>query len=387
MVPGTICNVYMRLRPTYARIDLSALKHNYNQVLRRLPAGTGVLAVVKADGYGHGAVPAAKALEECGAAGLGVATVEEGVELREAGIKTRVLVLQGLLGMGEGAAKVLLEHKLTPVIHNVSTLSLWNSLVGTRDRKLPVHIKLDTGMTRLGVTPKGLGPLLEALKNCQALRFEGVMTHLAFREDEKYTRHQLNLFNEMGGQIQKKFGKVPIGHIANSAAVMEGAPIQMDWAENCWVRPGIMLYGISPYPSFSTKADLKPVMRLVSQIALVKNVPAGTKVSYNCTFTAKRPTRVGVVPIGYADGYPFSASGKAKALVEGRRVPVLGRVTMDLIMIDLTDLPLANVGREVVLFGKQKTETITAEEVAEWSQTIAYEIITRVSKRIPRIYA
>ncbi|MBI4124642.1 MAG: alanine racemase [Deltaproteobacteria bacterium] len=377
----------MRLRPTFAQIDLSALKHNYNRVLRSLPKNCGVLAVVKADAYGHGAVTVAKALEGLGTAGLGVATVEEGVELRQAKVAAKVLILQGLLGMGEAAAKVLLEHKLTPVIHNVSTLSLWNSLGGSRDRRLPVHLKLDTGMTRLGVTSKGLALLLETLQKCPALKLEGVMTHLAFREDEKYTRHQLKLFNEMGEQIQKIFGKVPVGHIANSAAVMNGSPVTMDWAEKCWARPGIMLYGIPPYPAYAGKGDLEPVMRLVSQIALTKNVPAGTKVSYNCTFTTTRPTRIGVVPIGYADGYPFSASGKAKVLVEGKRLPVLGRVTMDLIMIDLTDLPAAQVGSEVVLIGKQKQAAITADELAEWSGTIAYEIVTRVSKRIPRIYS
>lgn len=378
----------MHLRPTYAQIDLSALKANYNQVLQRLPAGGGVLAVVKADAYGHGAVPVAKTLERLGVACMGVATVEEGIELRQAKIITKIVILQGLLGMGEEAAKVLLEHKLTPVIHNVSTLALWDRLAKQSKQKLPIHLKLDTGMTRLGVTPKGLGPLLETLRKCEGLKLEGVMTHLAWRESEDYTKHQLKLFKEMGEAIQKTLGKVPIGHIANSASVLAGSPIEMDWAEHWWARPGIMLYGIPPYPAYANKVDLQPTMRLVSQIALIKNVPRGTKISYNATFTTTRPTRLGVVPIGYADGYPFSASGRgAQVLVEGKRLPVLGRVTMDMIMIDLTDVPSAQVGAEVVLFGKQKQAAITADEVAAWSQTIAYEIVTRVAKRIPRVYA
>lgn len=382
----------MQLRPTRAVIDLSALKHNYDEVVKRLPKGCEVIAMVKADGYGHGAVPVAKSLSDCGVAALGVATVEEGVELREAQIRTPILVLQGLLGMGESAAKVLLEYKLTPVIHSVSTLSLWERLGKTIDhrpltidRKLPVHLKVDTGMTRLGVTPHSLPSFLTAFKNCRHLKLEGVMTHLAWRENSVYTRHQLKLFKEMGEQIQKSLGPVSIWHLANSASVIEGSPITFDWPGKYWARPGIMLYGIPPYPSYQKKVDLKPVLSLVSQVALVKMISKGTKVSYNCTYTTKRPTRLGVVPIGYADGYPWAASGRSQVLVSGVRVPLLGRVTMDMIMIDLTDVPTAKVESEVVLLGRQGKETISADQLAQWSQTFAYEIVTRISKRIPRV--
>jgi len=381
----------MHFRPTQAVIDLKALKHNFNEVLKRLPAKADVIAVVKADAYGHGAVPVAKALVESGAMALGVATVEEGVELREAGIKprrgpfgTQILILQGLLGMGESAAKVLLEHQLTPVIHSVSTLSLWNSLA---EKQLPIHLKVDTGMTRLGVTPQSLPAFLEAFKKCSHLKLEGVMTHLAWRENEEYTKHQIRLFKEMGEQIRNSLGEIPLWHVANSAAVLDGSPIEFEWASRYWVRPGIMLYGIPPYPQYRNKADLKPVMSLVSQIALIKNVPAGTKISYNCTYTTTRASRLGVIPIGYADGYPWSASGKAEVLVCGRRVKVLGRVTMDMMMIDLTDVAEANVGSEIILIGQQGKEEITADAVAKWAGTIAYEIVTRISKRIPRTYS
>lgn len=375
----------MNLRPTFAKIDLAALKHNYNQVLRRVPHQCQVLAMVKADAYGHGAVPVAKTLAECGVAALGVATVEEGVELREAGIQAEVLVLQGLLGMGEAAAKVLVEHKLTPVIHSISTLSLWETLCDYQ--QLPIHLKVDTGMTRLGITPQALPSFLDAFKKCSHLKLEGVMTHLAWRENALYTKRQIQLFKEMGEAIQKCLGEVPIWHLANSASVIDGSPIEFSWPGKYWVRPGIMLYGIPPYPSYQNKVDLKPVLSLLSQVALIKSVPKGTKVSYNCTYTTKRPTRLGVVPIGYADGYPWSASGKSQVLVEGRRVPVLGRVTMDMIMIDLTDVSASKVGSEAVLLGSRGKETITADQLAKWAGNIAYEIVTRISKRIPRVYS
>ncbi len=383
----------MQLRPTQAIIDLNALKHNYSQVLKHLPKRCKVIGVVKADAYGHGAVPVAKTLEGCGVKSFGVATVEEGIELRQAGIRSQILILQGLLGMGEAAAKVLLEHQLTPVIHSVSTLGLWERLrrttdkgQRTTDKKLPVHLKVDTGMTRLGITPQALPQFLEAFKQCRHLKLEGVMTHLAWRENEEYTRSQTDLFKEMGELIQKAVGKIPVWHLANSAAVLDGSPVEFPWAGEYWVRPGIMLYGIAPYPQYSDKADLKPVMSLASQIALIKHVPTGTKISYNCMYTTSRPSRLGVIPIGYADGYPWSASGKSMVLVEGKKVPVLGRVTMDMIVIDLTDLPEAKIGSETILMGKQGKETITADDLAHWAGTIPYEIVCRVSKRMPRVY-
>lgn len=385
----------MQFRPTRAEINLAALQANLQQVKAKIPKTCGVIAMVKADAYGHGAVPVAKTIEKSGISAFGVATVEEGVELREAGIKTKILILQGLLGQGEAAAKVLLEHQLTPVIHSVGTLQLWNTLSKNSRQPLAVHLKIDTGMTRLGVTLQTLPSILNAFQQSKQVKLEGVLTHLAWQKDQKYTRDQTQLFQEMGEQIQKTLGKIPIWHVANSAAVMSGEPIEFPWtgpprlageAGQSWVRPGIMLYGIPPYPDYASKIPLQPVMSLVSQIALIKNVPAKTKVSYNCTFETKRPSRIGVIPIGYADGYPLSASNRAEILVEGKRAPVIGRVTMDMIMADLTDLPEAHVGSEVVLLGKQGKDAISADQLAGWGETIPYEIVCRVSKRMPRVY-
>lgn len=377
----------MNFRPTHAVIDLEALRHNYQEVTKRLPKKTGVLTMVKADAYGHGAVPIAKTFEACGAACLGVATVEEGVELRQAGIRTKILVMGGLWGAGKEAAEALLKNCLTPVVHSTGVIELLSQYAQrTTHDVIHVHLKIDTGMSRLGITLQALPQVLETLKKNPQVKLEGVMTHLAWRQNKEYTAQQTKVFKEAGAKVLEALGKVPIWHIANSAAVIEGSPIECPWAGQYWVRPGIMLYGIPPYPEFFSKANLKPVMSLKSKVALMKNVPAGTKVSYNCTFTTKRASCIGVVPIGYADGYPWSVSNKAHVLVLGKRVSVLGRVTMDMIMIDLTDLPSAKVGDEVVLLGAQGKEEINADELAGWAGTIPYEIACRVSKRMPRIY-
>ncbi|MDP2599551.1 MAG: alanine racemase [Deltaproteobacteria bacterium] len=393
----------MQLRPTHAVIDLAALKHNYHEAQKRLPKNCGILTMVKADAYGHGAVPVAQVFEKEGCAALGVATVEEGIELREGGLKSQILVVGGLLGKGKEGAEAILKYHLTPVVHSAGVIDLLEEVVtryqvpGTR---YSVHLKVDSGMTRLGVTPKALPQLLERLKAASHLKLEGVMTHLAFRQNAEYTKEQLRVFKTEGEKIVQELGEIPVWHIANSAAVMDGPfdRLRVSGAldergsslcserQKYWARPGIMLYGIPPYPEYSKKADLKSVLSLISKIVLIKRVPRGTKVSYNCTYTTTRESRIGVVPIGYADGYPWSLSGKAHVLVGGKKIPVLGRVTMDMIMVDVTDLSEAEVGSEVVLLGNQKKESISADQLAAWAGTIGYEIVCGVSKRIPRIY-
>lgn len=376
-------------RPTRVGIHLKALEKNYRTVLRRLPKNASVLAMVKADAYGHGAVPVAQSLAAAGCRAFGVATVEEGMELRAAGIEQEILVQGGLSGSGEEAARAMRLHRLTPVVHSTSVLTLLESLAARENsfKPWPIHLKLDTGMTRLGVTPQALPFCLETLKNSPHLKLEGVMTHLAFRFDEEFTKSQETLFRKMGSAVQKVVGKIPVWHLANSAAVLRGGPmIAGVESEECWVRPGIMLYGISPYPEYATP-ELEPVMSIGSKVMLIKNVPAATPVSYNATFVTKRPSRIGVIPIGYADGLPWNAAKAAPyVLVLGKRCPVLGRITMDMIMIDLTDHPEAKVGSPVTLIGSEGKEILTAEDWARWGETIPYEIVCRVSKRMPRAY-
>lgn len=375
----------MNFRPTQAVIDLSALRRNAEAVRKRLPAGCGVLAMIKADAYGHGAVPVAHALTALKTEAFGVATLEEGIELRENGIGTPILVMGGLMGGGGEAARALVAHRLTPVIHSPDPINALEAAARSSE-KVKIHLKIDTGMTRMGALPSLVPKILEGVKNSPHLELEGVMTHLAYHMDVKYTKDQTERFRTMGESIQKTFGKIPVWHLANSAAVMEGEPIEGGFLGKCWARPGIMLYGIPPYPDYAGKLKLEPVMSLVSKVVLIKTIPSGTKVSYSCTFETRRKSRIALVPVGYADGYPWAVSNRGAVLIAGKRCPVLGRVTMDMTMVDLTDCEEARIGSDVVLMGRQGDQTISADELAEWAGTIAYEIVCRVSKRMPREY-
>lgn len=359
-------------RPTWATIDLCALAHNYDLIKNKLPPRTGVLAMIKADAYGHGAVPVAKTLKLLGVSAFGVATVEEGLELRTAGIDTQILVMGGLMGLGVVASGRMIEANLTPVIHSSDVLNTLNNDAIKFGKKIAVHLKVDTGMSRLGVRPEFLPQLLDKLDCCNNLFIEGVMTHLAQADHPEVSGLQMGLFLACKKTIEEKLGKIKIWHIANSMALVRGGPLEIAGADRVWVRPGIALYD--------------KVMRLESRIALLKRVPEGVKVSYGGTFKTERPTRLAIVPIGYADGYPWAASGKAQVLIGGRRLPVAGRVTMDMIIVDVTDLENVSVGDEVVLLGKQGSEEIEIQELADWAGTITYEILCGISKRMPRLY-
>lgn len=372
-------------RPTWATIDLKALAHNYDVIKRHLPKRIGIMAMVKADAYGHGAVQVASALERCGVRAFGVATVEEGAELREAGIGKQIVVMGGLMGAGEPASKIMIDLALTPVVHSRGILESLEFDAARADKKVGVHLKIDTGMTRLGVRPESLKSILDGVKASPHLYVDGVMTHLAEADQEEPSREQMRRFLECRTQIEAELGTIKIWHIANSAACLRGEPVDIPDAAEAWARPGLALYGDCNGFKFD-KRDLKPVMGLVSQAVLIKRVPAGTRVSYGGTFTTRRPSRLGVVPIGYADGYPWAVSGKAKVLARGQRVPVVGRVTMDMIVIDLTDVDGAEVNDEVVLLGRQGGEEIGLHELADWAGTIPYEILCGISKRMPRIY-
>ena len=373
----------MNLRPTQAVIRLDNLRHNARQILSRLPPHCKALGMVKADAYGHGAVPVAKTLADCGFAAFGVATAEEGIELRTAGLKNPILVMGGTWGLGKPALEMMAEADLTPVVHSPEIVSLLHEIGKARKTTLKAHLKIDTGMGRLGVTLQALPQVLEVWRQSPHVTLEGVMTHLAFRSDPDYTRYQMEQFKTAANRIQTALGKVPVWHVANSASIIAGEPIGFDFSGEYWVRPGIMLYGVPPYPQWSQQFDLRPVLRLESKIALIKQVPAGTKISYNGTFVTGRASRIAVIPIGYADGYPWTCAGKGQVLIGGGRAPVVGRVTMDMIMVDVTETK-TKVGDAVVLLGEQGDETITADEIATQAGTISYEILCRVSKRLPR---
>lgn len=372
-------------RPTWASVDLSALAHNYHVIKKGLPKKIGIMAMVKADAYGHGAVPVSKTLEGAGVRALGVATVEEGIELREAGIKAPIIVMGGLMGAGPSASQKMIEADLTPVIHSKGVLDAIEADARRARKKAGVHLKIDTGMGRLGARPEALPSILSQIKKCPHLFVEGVMTHLAEGDNEDASSAQMELFLESRKKIEAELGEIKVWHIANSSALFRGEPVDIPSSKEVWVRPGLALYGDFSGRKFAGGV-LKPVMSLLSRAVLLKNVPSGSKISYGGTFTTIRTTRIAIIPIGYADGYPWSASGKAKVLIRGMKVPVLGRVTMDMIVADVTDIASVSVGDEVVLMGAQGSEAISLEDIASWAGTITYEILCGISKRMPRVY-
>ncbi len=392
---------------TVAEIDLAALVHNLAELRRAAGGKAGVLAAVKADAYGHGAVEVARALEAHGVDQLGVARVEEGIELRVGGVRAPILVLSGVPVGGpppfetlEERLDEMLRHRLTPVLYDLEVARALDGLLRARTgpdgrpASLDYHLKVDTGMGRIGIGLDALGAAAGALQSLPRLRMTGAFTHLAEAESPSadaraFTAGQIRRFREAGDALRAAAGRPILLHAGNSAATIRGMTGELDL-----VRPGIALYGAYPHESDRERISLEPVMRLSTRILFVKEVPAGTPVSYARTFITARPSRIATLPVGYGDGFPRALSGKGEVLIAGKRAPVLGRVCMDLTMVDVTEIPEARAGSEAVLIGEQAAPgspagspaRITAEEVAERAGTVSYEILTSVSKRVPRVY-
>lgn len=361
-----------------AEIDLSALRHNYRLLRSLIPAASSVFAVVKADGYGHGAVPVSRTLEEEGARMLGVATVEEGVELRRAGIRLPVVVLGGVDEPQAGEAHA---HSLSSALFERGQVEFL-AREGTRSGvPFPVHIKVDTGMGRLGFLKEKTREIVEAVAARGGLRAEGFMTHLssadgASAEDREFTREQLRSFAEQVPGVRRAFGEGVAVHALNSAGILSCGEFALDM-----VRPGITLYGSLPGEGVGEALGLRPVMRLVTRVVSLKELPDGHPVSYGRRYRCGGTRRIAAVPLGYADGYRRTFSDRAQMSVLGNRVPVAGRVCMDHTMIDVTGVPGISVGTEVVVMGG---EGPTADELARIADTIPYEILVQVGRRIPR---
>lgn len=362
-----------QFRPTAARIDLAALRENF--LLAQSLAGKSVpmVGVVKANAYGHGAVPVARVLEAAGAAALGVACPEEGVELREAGLKAPILLFGGPF---DADAATLARYALTPVLYNEAQI---RALQSSAAEPLGIYFKVDTGMTRLGFLPQELPRALKALQAAPQLKLLGVMSHLAQADlsFEGPTADQFRRFEEARALLRREVPEAKVFHIANSAAILGGKVAPGDWA-----RPGIMLYGSNPNPRFAAGAALKPVMSFATAVVSLKTVPKGTEVSYGGTWIAPRESRIAVLPVGYADGYIRHLSNCGEVLIRGRRAPVAGRVCMDLTMVDVTDIPGVALGDPILLWGPG----LPAEELAAKAGTISYELFCAVSRRVPRAY-
>lgn len=379
------------LRPTTASIDLRALRHNLAQA-RRLAGDREVIAVVKADAYGHGAAAVARVLAAEGVGRFGVALVEEGRTLREAGLRGEIIVLGGFTSE---QASELVDLGLSATVFHLDHAAALDAAARRAGRVAAIHAKVDTGMGRLGFPVAAAAHSLARLADCSGLRLEGLMTHFADADlaDPGYAREQIARFDAVADAARSAGVRISMRHAANSAALIKG-PQGLGVPESARssdgplydaVRPGIMLYGCRPCPEVSG-VDLRPVLSLTTRVLLLKRVSANTPISYGRTFVTRRESLIAVLPIGYADGYPRALSNRGTVLVRGQRAPVVGRVCMDLTMIDVTEVPGVAEGDEVVLIGSHRDAALSAEEVAEAAGTIAYDLLCGIGPRVPRRY-
>lgn len=362
-----------------AEVDLSALRGNADVLRARLGPGVGILAVVKADAYGHGAVVVARALERR-VWGFGVSLVEEGVEIRRAGVEAPILVLGAAYGLDH---RDVLAYRLTPVIGDPADLQRFRHAADELGvERVDVHLKIDTGMARLGVLPADVDRFCDALAGVRGIALSGLMTHLACADDgdDVRSRAQLARFAEAREALKRRGHDPALLHVANSAGLL-----RLPEARFGLVRPGIAIYGVSPGEK-ATIAGLRPVMSLRSRVVALRDLAVGESVSYGGRYTVTRPTRIATVPVGYADGYTRRLSGKAEVLVRGQRCAVLGSITMDMCLVDVTELDSPKLGEDVILLGAQGDARVSAEELAVSSDTIPWEILCGISKRVPRVY-
>lgn len=368
-------------RPTWAEISLPNLVHNYRTIKACLPDQAQLMAVIKANAYGHGAVECARALEP-DANWFGVALIEEGVELRRAGIRPPILCLGGFW---HGQAETIIAHNLTPVIFRFDQIEELNAQAKQANRVVNYHLKVDTGMGRLGVPFAELPDFVRALHSFTNLRLDGLMTHFAEAEslNAEFTELQIGCFQQ-SLDILREAGLAPTWrHLSNSAGIHSQATAFGNLA-----RTGAAMYGftrdvIAPVPE---AFDVKPVLSLHSRIVYLKTVAAGTSLGYGRTFTATSESRIATLPIGYADGLHRAHSNNGHVIVRGHFAPIVGRVSMDLTMIEVTNIPEVQLGDEVILLGKQGDLRISAENLAEQINTISYEVACHLSARVPRMY-
>lgn len=391
------------VRPTRAEINLDHLRHNLRVVERVLAtAGAGavstpavppaqVWAVLKADAYGHGAPATARTLERAGAAGICVALLEEAIELREAGIRVPILVMGGYYGPQHRGLEELDEHELTPVVYHPEQIEKLVRIARMRERREPIaiHVKVDTGMSRLGVRASDAEELLDLCASTPEVRVDGLMSHLACADapDLEPTLAQLRLFDAVKRRAAELRLAPRFHHVANTAAAFRLPRSRLDA-----VRPGIAMYGVPSHAAADDDAirALKPVMRVRSEIVALRTIEDGDAVGYGHTYVARGRRTIATIPMGYADGLSRALSNRGHVLVRGRRAPIAGVVSMDLTSVDVTDIPLVRVGDEGVVLGKQDgplgSDTITADEIASHTGTIAWEVLTHISRRVPRFY-
>ena len=373
----------MTSRPTWAEIDLSAIKHNLGQIKRLIGANrkgaVKIMAVVKANAYGHGLIEVARALQNLDIHYLGVATLDEAIALRQAGIKLPILVLGSILPEEVNTA---LDYEIALTVCNKELAYALSKKARATNKKVSVHIKIDTGMGRIGVWHERALEFMKMLKDMRNIYVEGIYTHFASASRDKFfTSYQLQAFENLLEKLAQEGIRFPYRHAANSIAMVD-----LKRSHFNLVRPGIVIYGIYPKRSFARILKLKPVLSLKTKIVYLKSLPAGRSISYGRTYIAEKATRIATLPIGYADGYGRILSNRACALVKGQKALVVGKVTMDQTMINVGHIKGVKLGDEVVLIGQQGKLKMRAEEIARVSKTIPYEIVCSITNRVPRVY-
>ncbi|MCC7366900.1 MAG: alanine racemase [Chloroflexi bacterium] len=370
-------------RPSWLEVDLDAIAENVRQVARLIGPDTRVCAVVKADAYGLGAVEVARAALAAGADRVAVARVDEAIQLRLAGIRAPILLIAGYVP-AETAS--IVQYRVTPTVVSAQQALLLARTADEQDRVVQVHVKVDTGLTRFGANPAQVPALVRLLRSLPSLRLEGLYSHFAAADDEDraFTEEQLHRLYAVVEAVERSEGdgwRPPIVHAANSAAALREPTAWLHM-----VRVGIALSGHFPSEHVTRSVCLKPAVALRSRVLAVREIAAGTSVGYSRTFVADRPMRVGLVPAGYADGVPRTHSNRGFAVVCGQRVPLVGRVSMDQCVVDLSNVPHAQGGNLVTLIGSDTGATVTLDEYASWSDTIVHEALCRIGPRVPRRY-
>ncbi len=369
---------------------MSNLQHNVKALRSLLKPGVQLMAVVKADAYGHGALPCTQAMLDAGADTLGVGIVSEGIELREQGVQAPIQVL---IGIFPDEIDELIQHNLTTTLYSRSLAETLSQRAGLLGKEAGVHVKVDTGMGRLGIAPDQLPGLVEFIAGLKNIRIESIFTHFSSADhaDPGFTLKQMKCFQASLDALKKAKFDIPLAHCANSAALLQFPESQYDL-----VRPGIALYGALPAPGLAPVIEsltakhrefsLIPVMQWKTRILTINSLPKGSPVSYGKKFVTQRDSRIATLPVGYADGLDRLLTHRMQVLVRGHKLPQVGTICMDMCMVDVTDCAEAQEGDEVVLFGQQGEETLTADEMATQAETIPYEILCGVGKRVPRIY-
>lgn len=363
-------------RDVWAEINLAAIRHNLTEIRRHIQPAAKLCAVVKANAYGHGALEVSKVAVECGADFLAVATVEEGLQLRRAGFTLPILIL-GLIPYD--AAEIVIENKITATVADFELAEKISAAAVKFDAQAKIHLKIETGMGRIGIFPEDAPALAEKISKLPNVEIEGVFSHFADADspDKTFTLKQLEIFKNTCEKISARGIKIKIRHIAESAAILEIPAAHLDM-----VRAGIITYGLYPSETVAHTIELLPAMKLVAKVAYIKKIPAGTSIGYGRDFIASKASKIATLPLGYADGY-IRAYKNFHVEIGGNFAPVAGRVCMDQVMVDVTEIPNVKIGDEVILFGSEK---ISIDDAAKHLNTINYEITCLVSERVPRIF-